>query len=169
MAEYKPHIIKVPRFSEKNGFYTTAKRSAIMSKISGQNTKPEQKLRRFLWGLGLRYRKNVKKLPGKPDIVLSKYKLVIFVDGEFWHGHNWSKKQKKIKSNRAFWIPKIERNMQRDVEVNQFFAGEDWKVLRFWDFEIKDEFGACINRILDYIEEYIAENEVKPHAYPKKS
>ena len=168
MAEYKNPIIKVPRFSEENGFYTTAQRSAMMSKIRSHDTKPEQKLRKFLWGLGIRYRKNVKKLPGRPDIVLSKFKLVIFIDGEFWHGYNWEEKKEKIKSNRGFWIPKIERNMQRDEDNNQFYQDKGWKVMRFWDSEIKKEFAVCVNCILDYIEDYMSENQIKHNAYPNK-
>ena len=81
MPDYPEKTIKVPRFDEASGFYTTAERSKLMSKIKSQDTKPEQKLRKFLWGIGIRYRKNVRKMPGTPDIVISKYKLVIFIDG----------------------------------------------------------------------------------------
>lgn len=154
MAKYEENIIQVPRFCEANGFYTTKERSELMRKIKNSNTKPEQKLRKFLWGLNLRYRKNVKKMPGMPDIVLSKFSLVIFIDGEFWHGYNWGEKKDKIKSNRAFWIPKIERNMQRDKTINEFYSRNGWKVLRFWEHEIKNEFHLCVNQILEYVEEY---------------
>jgi DNA mismatch endonuclease (patch repair protein) len=123
-----------------------------MSKIKSKETKPEQKLRRFLWGLGIRYRKNVKKLPGTPDIAISKYKLIIFIDGEFWHGYNWEEKKQKIKSNRDFWIPKIERNMQRDRENNKILIEMGWNVIRFWEYEIKNEFNVCVNRILNCID-----------------
>lgn len=125
-----------------------------MSKIKSKETKPEQKLRKVLWNLGIRYRKNVKKLPGSPDIVISKYKLLIFVDGAFWHGYNWEEKKRKIKSNRDFWIPKIERNIQRDKQNNDLLINEGWKVLRFWDFQIKNEFGKSLYQILDYIENF---------------
>jgi DNA mismatch endonuclease (patch repair protein) len=124
-----------------------------MSKIKSKDTNPEIKLRKFLWGLGIRYRKNVKKLPGSPDIVISKYKLVIFIDGEFWHGFNWATKKQKLKSNRDFWIPKIERNMQRDKENNLRLQNNGWKVMRFWEHQIKKEFNVCVNTILDYISE----------------
>ena len=94
MKRYPEKQIKVPRFTEENGFYTTKKRSELMGKIKSKNTKPEISLRKALWHLGYRYRKNVKSLPGNPDLVFSKYKLAVFVDGEFWHGYNWE--QKKI-------------------------------------------------------------------------
>src|SRR5688572_21355404 len=103
--------IKVPQFQEDAGFYTTTLRSMLMSRIRGKETDPEVRLRKALWAIGIRYRKNVAKLPGKPDIVINKSKLVIFIDGEFWHGFNWSIKKKKIKANRKYWIAKIERNM----------------------------------------------------------
>src|ERR1700756_5196002 len=107
-------VIKVPRFEGKNGFYTSLERSILMSKIKGKNTSPELMLRKVLWNSGLRYRLHNKKLPGNPDISMKKYKIAIFIDGEFWHGYNWEEKKTKIKTNRDFWIPKIERNMQRD-------------------------------------------------------
>ncbi|MFW6275868.1 MAG: very short patch repair endonuclease [bacterium] len=154
MKKYQLNKIKVPRFKEANGFYTTKARSQLMSKIKSKETKPEQKLRKVLWGLGIRYRKNVTKLPGSPDIVISKYKLVIFIDGTFWHGYNWAEKKKKIKSNRDFWIPKIERNMQRDKQNNILLKDEGWKVLRFWDFQIKKEFTSCLYKILETIDEH---------------
>ncbi len=154
MPDYPKNIIKVPRFNEANGFYTTKERSKLMGKIKSTDTKPEQKLRKFLWGLGLRYRKNVKKMPGTPDVVLSKYKLLIFIDGEFWHGYNWPEKKDKIKSNRDFWIPKIERNMQRDSSNNEYYRKIGWEVMRFWEHEIKQEFHVCINRIVQYLDDY---------------
>lgn len=160
MVDYHENRIKVPRFKEANGFYTTKDRSKIMSKIRNRDTKPEQKLRKLLWSLGIRYRKNVKSLPGTPDVAIKKYKLAIFIDGEFWHGYNWEEKKDKIKSNRKYWIPKIERNMQRDREVNLQYKEMDWTVLRFWDNEIKKEFGASIIKILEYIEEFRLVNKV---------
>ena len=147
-------IIKVPRFNSKSGFSTSSERSKLMSKIGSSDTEPEQKLRKFLWNLGIRFRKNVKILPGTPDIVISKYKLIIFVDGDFWHGYNWEQKKMKIKSNRKFWIPKIERNIQRDLINNQKLKEAGWTVMRFWDHELKKEFGVCITQILNYLDGY---------------
>jgi len=149
LKTYSENTIKVPRFSEANGFYTTKERSELMGRIKAQNTKPEQKLRKVLWALGLHYRLNVKSLPGKPDIVLGKYHLVIFVDGEFWHGFEWEQKREKIKSNRDFWIPKIERNQQRDREVNEQLAALGYSVVRFWDHQIERDLNWCINQILE--------------------
>lgn len=123
-----------------------------MSKIKSQNTKPELKLKKTLWNLGFRYRKNVKKLPGTPDIVFPKDKIVIFVDGEFWHGYNWEEKKTKIKTNRDFWIPKIERNIQRDKRNNQLLSESGWYVLRFWEHEIKKDFEDCISQIINYFQ-----------------
>ncbi|MGY6742914.1 MAG: very short patch repair endonuclease [Cecembia sp.] len=118
---YSEPKISVPRFSEEEGFYTTPQRSFNMSRIKGKNTQPEKLLRKALWHAGVRYRSNKQKLPGKPDISLIKYKLVIFVDGSFWHGYDWENRKETIKSNRDFWIPKIERNRQRDREINHYY------------------------------------------------
>jgi DNA mismatch endonuclease (patch repair protein) len=155
LKKYPEEIIKVPRFEEASGFYTTKERSKLMSKIRSRETKPEIRLRKALWHLGIRYRKNVKKLPGTPDIVISKYKLIIFIDGEFWHGYNWKEKKKKIKSNRDFWIPKIERNMQRDRNNNDTLKQEGWTVLRFWDWQINKEFRSCLDQILTKVSSII--------------
>jgi len=155
---YKKDRIKVPRFSEKEGFYTTPQRSRTMSKIRSKDTKPELILRKALWGRGHRYRLRVKYLPGSPDIVFRKSKLVIFVDGEFWHGYNWAEKKTKIKSNRAFWIPKIERNMQRDNENNTILREKGWTVLRFWESSIKKDLQKCIETIEENISKEISGN-----------
>ncbi len=134
----------MPRFNEDAGFYTTADRSKLMGRIKSKNTQPELLLRKELWKHGYRYRINVKRLPGKPDIVLNKFKLAIFVDGEFWHGYQWDEKKEKLKSNRGFWIPKIERNMQRDNEVNEQLAKLGWFVIRFWEQKIVKELNMCV-------------------------
>ena len=124
-----------------------------MSKIKSMDTKPELKFKKALWNLGFRYRKNVKKLPGTPDIVYFKNKLVIFIDGDFWHGYNWEVKKTRIKSNRNFWIPKIERNMQRDNQNNLLLSETGWHVMRFWEHEIKKEFDSCIFRVISHLQE----------------
>lgn len=146
---YKNKTILVPRFKENNGFYTTKAHSRLMSKIKSENTKPEIKFRKFLWNLGLRYRVNVKNIIGKPDIVFKKYKLIIFIDGDFWHGFNWKEKKKRIKSNRDYWIPKIERNIQRDKEQMRELESQGYKVLRFWEHEINKNFEECISKVLE--------------------
>ncbi len=144
MKPYQLKPLKVPRFNEDAGFYTTTDRSKLMGQIKSKNTKPEVLLRKELWKRGFRYRLNLNKLPGKPDIVLTKQKVVIFVDGEFWHGYQWDEKKEKIKSNRGFWIPKIERNIQRDEEVNDELANLGWFVIRFWQQKIVKELNMCV-------------------------
>ncbi len=154
----KPYIrpkVAVPQFCEENGFYTTAQRSRTMSRIRSKGTKPEKLLKKALWHAGVRYKTPKKSLPGKPDISLKKYKLVIFVDGSFWHGHDWEKRREGIHSNREFWIAKIERNIQRDQEINAYYRFKGWTVLRFWDFEVKGELGACIKKVLDQLEMHL--------------
>ncbi|APY08165.1 very short patch repair endonuclease [Winogradskyella sp. J14-2] len=149
---YEDKKIKVPRFNEESGFYTTKKRSKIMSKIRGKDTKPEHQFRKALWKEGVRYRVDSKTLPGRPDVSIKKYKLAIFIDGEFWHGYNWDERKPTIKSNRGFWIPKIERNMQRDREVNQQLKEIDFTVFRFWTHEVKDNLKTCINDVMMYLD-----------------
>jgi len=122
-----------------------------MSKIKGVNTTPEIALRKALWTAGIRYRKNVNTMPGKPDIVIAKIKLTIFVDSEFFHGYNWNEKKTKIKTNRDYWIPKIERNMQRDKEVNEFLTANGWTVLRFWSKDVEKNLETCVATIQEAI------------------
>lgn len=142
--------IKVPRFEEDKGFYTTKLRSKTMSKIRGKNSKPEMLLRKALWAKNIRFRVHKKDLLGRPDIVIEKYKLVIFVDGDFWHGHQWPKI--KPKTNQNFWWPKIERNIQRDQFVNEKLTELGYTVMRFWEHEVKNNLTACVNQVLLFIE-----------------
>lgn len=150
--EYPIERIKVPRFNEESGFYTTPERSKIMGKIRGKNTKPELAFRKALWAAGYRYRIDSRKLIGRPDVVLNKYKTVVFIDGEFWHGHNWEERKQKIKSNREFWIAKIERNQQRDAEVNAALDQLGYKVFRFWEHQIKKELNICLQKVIDHLQ-----------------
>lgn len=147
----------MPRFNEESGFYTTPQRSKIMGKIRGKNTKPEMAFRKALWAAGYRYRVDYKKLIGKPDLALVKYRTVIFIDGEFWHGYNWDERKKKIKSNRDFWIPKIERNIQRDQEVNLELQLLGYKVFRFWEREINKDLKTCVYEVIEHLEQRKAE------------
>jgi DNA mismatch endonuclease (patch repair protein) len=141
--------IAVPRFNKESGFTTSDERSKLMRKIRSTATKPEVAMRKALFATGFRYRLNVKKLPGKPDLVIHSINLAIFIDGEFWHGYNWHIKREKIKANRDFWIPKIERNMQRDLENNKALMSLGFTVVRFWEHEIKKDLEACISRIVE--------------------
>ncbi len=126
----------------------------MMSKIRAKDTKPEMRFRKALWARGVRYRINSKQLPGKPDVSIKKYKLAIFIDGEFWHGYDWDTKRNTIKSNRGFWIPKIERNIQKDREVNQQLKEMGFTVFRFWAGEIKKDLDKCVNDVVGYIHSY---------------
>lgn len=118
-----------------------------MRSNKSKDTKPELMLRKELWSRGMRYRKNYKVLPGKPDMVFLRAKLAVFVDGKMWHGYDWEHQKNDFKSNRDFWIPKIERNIERDLKVNQILNEQGWQVVRFWDFEIKKNVVACADKI----------------------
>ena len=98
----------------------------------------------------MRYFKNYKKLPGTPDIAITKYKVLVFVDGEFWHGYDWENvKRKRIHTNRDYWIPKLERNMERDEEVNAKLEEMGYTVLRFWEkHEVFKDMDACVDQVL---------------------
>ncbi|MDV6169507.1 very short patch repair endonuclease [Flavobacterium sp. DG1-102-2] len=124
--------------------FSKEKRSFIMSRIKGKDTKDEKLLAKALWARGHRYRKNNKKVFGTPDLTFRKHKIAIFVDGEFFHGYNWHERRDKIQSNRDYWIPKIERNMQRDRDVNHFLLENGWRVIRFWGSFIKKNLAECI-------------------------
>lgn len=133
-------------------FNTSEQRSNIMKKIKSKNTKPEISFRKTLWNAGIRYRTNNRSIIGNPDIAIKKYKLAIFIDGEFWHGYNWNKKKEKIQSNRDYWIPKIERNIKRDKQVTKQLKKEGWKVFRFWDSQIKKETKECLKKVINEIQ-----------------
>ncbi|RHR49028.1 DNA mismatch endonuclease Vsr [Parabacteroides sp. AF17-28] len=113
------------------------KRSEIMSRVNQKDTKPELIVRHFLFANGFRYRKNVKSLPGSPDVVLPKYKTVVFINGCFWHGHE-CRAGRKPTSNRTYWDDKIETNMKRDQNKIMQLEAMGWKVLIVWQCEIKN-------------------------------
>ncbi len=124
-----------------------------MQANKSRDTKPELALGRLLWSCGIRYRKHSRRVAGKPDFCISKYRLAIFVDGEFWHGRDWERRRTKLKSNRDFWIAKIERNMQRDREVTRKLESKGWKVFRFWETDISKNPGMCVSAVLRYLDE----------------
>ena len=124
-----------------------------MQHVKCNDSEIEQLLRKELWSRGLRYRKNVKTITGKPDIVFMGKKVAVFCDSEFWHGYDWEHKNLEIKSRRNFWIPKIERNMQRDRVVTKKLEDEGWIVLRFWGKEIKKNPINCADKIEAALEE----------------
>lgn len=131
---------------------TTPQRSYNMSRIRSRDTKPELMLRKALWNKGVRYRTHARDLPGRPDIVIRKYRLAIFVDGEFWHGKGWNRTQHHIHNNKDFWIAKIERNMERDQENNELLREMGYTVMRFWATEVMENLSGCVNQIRLYIE-----------------
>lgn len=117
--------------------FSKTKRSEIMSKISGKETKPEILVRKYLFSKGFRYRKNVKDLPGKSDIVLPKYKTIIFINGCFWHGHKGCKRSTLPTSNMDFWKDKIGKNAERDKSDILKLKELGWKVIVVWECELK--------------------------------
>ena len=129
----------------------------IMSAIKSKDTKPELLLRKALWNKGYRYRVNFKKLPGKPDIVFTKVKLVVFCDGDFWHGHNWAIRgipslEDELATYSDFWKAKILRNIERDKQNNATLQENGWKVLRIWESDIKRDLNECVKIVIDNYE-----------------
>ena len=127
--------------------HTPEQRHKNMQAVKSKDSEIERLLRNELWKRGLRYRKNVKNIIGKPDIVFIGKKVAVFCDSEFWHGYNWEERKADIKTRREFWIPKIERNMQRDLEVNTALTEAGWTVLRFWGKDIKKHCSECADVI----------------------
>ena len=127
------------------------KRSEVMSKVRSKDSKIEVDFRKAIWKAGFRYRKNPKGYFGKPDLVLKKYKTVIFIDSCFWHG---CKKHCRIPSTRKeYWIPKIKRNKKRDKEVNRYYKKEGWKVVRVWEHELNKNFNKIIEKAIKFLEQ----------------
>ena len=118
--------------------FSAKKRSEIMRAVKGRDTKPEIALRKKLFSLGLRYRLNVKDLPGKPDLVFPKHKTVVFVHGCFWHGHSCKRGNRQPKQNADYWKDKITRNKARDQKNAAALKKLGWRVITVWECEIKD-------------------------------
>lgn len=135
---------------------TIEQRSRCMSHIRSSDTKPEIFFRKALWKWGIRYRKNVKVLFGKPDVAIKKYKIVIFIDGDFWHGNDWkerhfSSQEKLLNSYTDFWEKKIRRNIERDIIVNNYYKNIGWTILRFKSLDIKKDLNNCIIKTIKII------------------
>ena len=137
---------------------TKEQRRKNMQAVKSKNSQIEIALGKALWAKGHRYRKNDKSVFGKPDFTLKKYKIAIFVDGDFWHGKDWEKRKLDHKSNQEFWIKKIERNIERDKEVNNYLLTREWKVFRFWGTDIKKNLYFCIEQIENVINEFKRKN-----------
>ena len=131
---------------------TKEQRHRNMVNIKSKNTSIEIKLAKALWHKGYRYRKNYKELPGKPDIVITKYKIAIFCDGEFFHGKDWEVLKPRLEksNNSEFWISKITRNRERDDEVNKQLLYLGWTVVRFWGKEIQQNVDECV-KVIDEV------------------
>ena len=145
---------KEPRFQGE----VSEKSHKNMSAIRGKDTSIEVKLRKELWKKGIRYRKNYRKLPGRPDIVLTKYKIAIFCDSEFFHGKDWDELKPRLEKgkNPGYWIKKIERNIARDAEKDKLLRFEGWTVIHFWGKDILNNIDGCIR----VIEESIFKNKM---------
>lgn len=122
-----------------------------MSKVKLKGGKAERLLAKRLWHLGYRYRKNDKRLPGSPDVAILRYHIAVFVDGEFWHGKDWETRKERLKSNREYWIEKIEENMARDVRNDQKLRNAGWVPIHFWEKEVLKTLDACVAEIEDTI------------------
>jgi DNA mismatch endonuclease (patch repair protein) len=130
----------------------------IMSAVKNKDTKPEIFFRKALWKLGVRYRKNV-KLFGKPDIAVKKYKLVIFIDGDYWHGNNWKIRnlpslEHELANYSDFWKNQILSTIERDKKVNDHYNSLDWTVLRFWQSDIEKDLNSCIIKTIETINRF---------------
>lgn len=131
---------------------TPEQRKKCMQSNKSTGTKPELVLAKAMWAVGLRYRKNSGSIFGKPDFSFKKYKVAVFVDGEFWHGKDWEQRKAEIKGNREFWIAKIERNIRRDMEVTGRLKAEGWTVLRFWSNDVVKNAGCHAEKVKEIIQ-----------------
>ncbi|MHB8070601.1 MAG: very short patch repair endonuclease [Candidatus Cryosericum sp.] len=130
---------------------TTPQCSKRMGSVSLKDGKVESALAKALWNLGVRYRKNYRDLPGSPDIAVTKHKVAIFIDGEFWHGYDWVNRRTALKRNREYWIEKIEENMKRDRRDTKALEDQHWTVLRFWSSDVEKNLCDCLGIVLDCI------------------
>lgn len=131
----------------------TPVRSRTMRSIRGKDTKIEVILRKALWHKGIRYRKNYKSIPGSPDIVITKHKIAIFCDSEFWHGKDWDKLSAKLShgNNSKYWLKKIAENIERDKRKDKELMSLGWTVLHFWETEIKKNIDDCVMTVQEVI------------------
>ena len=138
---------------------TKEQRRKNMQAVKSKGSKIEILLAKELFSIGYRYRKNDKTVFGKPDLTFKKLKIAVFVDSEFWHGKDWETRKNDHKSNKDFWITKIERNIERDKEVNQKLLADGWKVLRFWGKDISKNLRNCTDLIITTINENKGKNK----------
>ncbi|HSA05783.1 MAG TPA: very short patch repair endonuclease [Candidatus Gastranaerophilales bacterium] len=127
-------------------------RRKTMQAVRSKNTKLENMVIKQLWKLGYRFRRNVDALLGKPDIAIKKYKIVIFIDSCFWHGCNQHCRMPS--SNKEYWYKKIQRNKNRDKEITEYYINNEWRILRIWEHQIKEDFNNTIKLLTDFIDAY---------------
>ncbi|SUO03199.1 very short patch repair endonuclease [Faecalicoccus pleomorphus] len=130
---------------------TTPQISKRMANVKLKRNKVETALAKALWHKGYRYRLNYKKLPGSPDIALTKYKIAIFVDGEFWHGKDFENKKPKLISNKEFWVEKIQENIGRDQKNDTKLRQMGWVPVHLWSDDVSKNIDYCISEIEEYI------------------
>ena len=123
-----------------------------MANVKLKNGACEKALAKALWHEGVRYRLNYKALPGSPDIAITKYRIAVFVDGEFWHGYKWEERRNRIKSNKEYWIEKIEENIERDKRNNDQLLRLGWYTLRFWSKDITKDLPGCVQSVMSTID-----------------
>lgn len=142
-------IKKEPRFHGE----VSAKSHKNMSRIRSKDTSIEVALRKALWARGYRFRKNFKKLPGSPDIAITKYKIAIFCDSEFFHGKNWDVLKPRLEKgkNSEYWVSKIQHNMERDEQKDKMLLSSGWTVIHFWGKDILNDVEACVKVIEETI------------------
>ena len=126
--------------------------SRRMSRIKLKNGDAETAIAKILWHEGYRYWLNYKKLPGSPDIAIQKYHVAVFVDGEFWHGHDWDNRKVKLKRNREYWIEKIEENIARDKRNDKLLEEMGWITIHFWEKEVNKDLERCKTVVLESLE-----------------
>ena len=144
-------MVRSPSF---RGFKPASQASSRTKRANRRrDTLHEVMLRRKLWQMGLRYRKNVDSLPGKPDIVFSRARLVVFCDGNFWHGRNWTKLRAELqhRANSEYWIAKIESNIERDAKNTALLEQAGWRVIRLWESDIKKDLDSVAAYVRDIL------------------
>lgn len=146
---------------------TPAQRHKNMSRIRSTDTSIEVTLRKALWHRGIHYRKNYKGLPGTPDIAITKYRIAVFCDSEFFHGKDWEQLKLRLENgnNSTYWVKKIARNMERDRECEQALRFREWTVIRFWGRDIMRDTEACVR----VVEEAVEDIRIKPQGFSHKA
>ncbi len=145
-----------PSTPSYKGLRPASARATVAARGSSKktDTRCEVMLRRELWAAGCRYRKNVKELPGRPDVLFTRARIAVFCDGDFWHGRDWESRRQKLSqgTNSGYWLAKIQRNMERDRQNDQRLQEMGWTVLRFWESQIRSEPAAIARIVLGFLQ-----------------